>query len=109
MSTNPSTISRNGITLAASAKPAQSARVLPDLTVEDPRDALIRELQAKLAAASAPRAITCKVTDKGGLSLYGLGRFPVTLYASQWRKLFASAKDIQAFMAAHASELTEKD
>lgn len=105
------TISRNGITLAASAKPSQAApaRILPDLTAEDPRDARIRELEAKLAAASAPRAITCKVTDKGGLSLYGLGRFPVTLYASQWRKLFASAKEIQAFMAAHASELTEKD
>lgn len=40
--------------------------------------------QAQLAAAQKARPITAKVAEKGGISVYGLGRFPVTLYESQW-------------------------
>lgn len=43
-----------------------------------------RELAAK---ASAPRKVTMKVSEKGAISVYGLGRLPVTLYASQWSAL----------------------
>jgi hypothetical protein len=48
------------------------------------------------------------VSEKGGLSVYGLGRFPVTLYKEQWTKLLAMSDDIQAFIKAHASELKTK-
>ena len=54
------------------------------------------------------RGISLKVSEKGGVSVYGLGRFPVTLYKEQWTKLLAMADDIKAFINEHASELKTK-
>lgn len=65
--------------------------------------ALVQRMQA-----SKGQRITMKVTEKGALSLYGLGRFPVTLYASQWRKLLAEVSAIQTFLTTNAALLTEK-
>ncbi len=59
--------------------------------------------------AQTDRKLSCKVTDKGGVSVYGLGRFPVTLYASQWDKLLAGADMIRAFLDANRSLLSTKD
>lgn len=73
--------------------------------------AKLQEQNAALAAQqAAPRKITLKVSEKGGLSMYGLGRFPVTLYRSQWEKLIdpATVKQVQAFIAANAALLTVK-
>ena len=65
---------------------------------------------AKLAAKAAARStIKFKVSEKGAVSVYGLGRFPVTLYRSQWDRLVANVDGLKAFIAAHASELTSKD
>jgi hypothetical protein len=50
-----------------------------------------------------------KVSEKGGLSIYGMGRFPVTLYKEQWLKLLDMADDIRAFIAAHEADLKAKD
>jgi hypothetical protein len=50
-----------------------------------------------------------KVSDKGGVSLYGLGRFPVTLYKEQWLKLLALADDIRAFIREHEAELKTRE
>jgi hypothetical protein len=98
------------ISLARSAAP--TGRVLPDLSKPDPRDELIAALMDKLAAAeaakAAPRAITLKISEKGALCVYGLGRFPVTLYAGQWRRLLEQAPAISAFLKANAATLTEK-
>ena len=55
------------------------------------------------------RKITCKVTEKGGVSVYGLGRFPVTLYGSQWDKLAANMSGIMQFVEANRSLLSTKD
>ena len=44
------------------------------------------------------RGTSLKVSENGGLSVYGLGRFPVTLYKEQWVKLLAMADDIKAFL-----------
>lgn len=62
-------------------------------------------------AAQPARKLSFKVTEKGGLSVYGLGRFPTTLYASQWERLLApdTVKEINAFMAANAKLLARKD
>lgn len=62
-------------------------------------------------AAQPARKLSFKVTDKGGLSVYGLGRFPTTLYRSQWERLLApdTVVAIEAFMKANASLLTTKD
>ena len=74
--------------------------------------ALIAKLQAEkaalVAAANAPKKLTMKVSDKGAMSIYGLGRFPVTLYATQWERLLASSDDIKAFLATNASLLATK-
>ena len=59
--------------------------------------------------ARANRAkITMKVSEKGALSMYGFGQWPVTLYKSQWLRLLEAADDIQAFIKANAHALTEK-
>ena len=49
-----------------------------------------------------------KVSEKGGLSIYGLGRFPVTLYKEQWTRLLDMADDIRKFIAANDSALKTK-
>lgn len=49
-----------------------------------------------------------KVSEKRGLSVYGLGRFPVTLYKEQWKNLISRIPEIQSFIVAHDSELATK-
>jgi hypothetical protein len=53
--------------------------------------------------------IRMKVSEKGALSVYGMGRFPVTLYKEQWLKLLDMSDDIRAFIAAHGAELKAKE
>jgi hypothetical protein len=55
------------------------------------------------------KGITMKVSEKGGLSVYGLGRFPVTLYKEQWTKLLDTTDDIRAFISTHESEFKTKE
>ena len=54
------------------------------------------------------RQISMKVSAKGALSVYGLGRFPVTLYKEQWNKLLDITGDIKEFIKAHESQLKTK-
>jgi hypothetical protein len=54
------------------------------------------------------RSVSMKVSEKGGLSVYGLGRFPVTLYKEQWTRLLAMADEIRAFLKEHDAELKTK-
>ena len=54
------------------------------------------------------RSVTLKVSEKGGVSVYGLGRFPVTLYKEQWTKLLAMTDEIRAFLKEHDAELKSK-
>ncbi len=56
----------------------------------------------------AAKGISMKVSEKGGLSVYGLGRFPITLYKEQCTKLLDMSEDIRAFIAAHQGELKTK-
>ena len=55
------------------------------------------------------RAVSMKVSEKGGLSVYGLGRFPITLYQEQWTKLLDMAEEIRQFIREHQGELKKKD
>jgi hypothetical protein len=55
------------------------------------------------------RGITMKVSEKGGVSIYGLGRFPVTLYKEQWTKLLAMADEIRAFIKENDAKLKAKE
>jgi hypothetical protein len=54
------------------------------------------------------RSVSLKVSEKGGVSVYGLGRFPVTLYKEQWVKLLAMADEIRDFIKEHNAELKAK-
>ena len=57
----------------------------------------------------AATGISMKVSEKGGLSVYGMGRFPVTLYKEQWLKLLDMSDDIRTFIAANERQLKTKD
>jgi hypothetical protein len=54
------------------------------------------------------RSVGLKVSEKGGVSVYGLGRFPVTLYKEQWAKLLAMADEIRAFIKENEPKLKTK-
>lgn len=54
------------------------------------------------------RAVSLKVSEKGGVSVYGLGRFPVTLYKEQWTKLLGMADEIRAFIKENDARLKTK-
>jgi hypothetical protein len=68
----------------------------------------LRKENAALKKGASSNA-RMKVSEKGALSVYGMGRFPVTLYKEQWLKLLDMADDIRAFIAANDSALKEKD
>lgn len=74
----------------------------------DQMKARIAELEA--AAIRRQPATSIKVSTKGGVSVYGLGRFPVSLYKSQWLKVIALVKsgELEKFMAANDSALAVK-
>jgi hypothetical protein len=77
---------------------------------EDVQTELAR-LRAENEALKQRRSstVSIKVSEKGAVSVYGLGRFPVTLYQEQWRKLLASADDIKAFIEENQSTLKVKE
>ena len=57
---------------------------------------------------TASRGMSIKVSEKGGVSVYGLGRFPVTLYKEQWEKLLDMADELRAFIRENAASLKTK-
>jgi hypothetical protein len=77
-------------------------------------DAVIQELErlraenAALKARSA-KGFSLKVSEKGAVSVYGLGRFPVTLYKEQWIRLLDMAEDIRAFIRENEALLKAKE
>ncbi len=58
---------------------------------------------------TSARGLSLKVSQKGALSVYGLGRFPVTLYKEQWEKLLGMADEIKEFLEANAAALKVKE
>jgi hypothetical protein len=55
-----------------------------------------------------PGELRLKISEKGGVSVYGLGRFPVTLYKEQWSRLLEHAEEIKNFLREHDQELKAK-
>ena len=80
---------------------------MADEDMETELDRLRRE-NANLKKGGS-KGTSLKVSEKGGLSVYGLGRFPVTLYKEQWLKLLDMSADIRAFIAANEARLKAKD
>ena len=71
----------------------------------------IERLRAENEALKKPvrGQMSLKVSEKGGLSVYGLGRFPVTLYREQWEKLLGMADEIGAFIKDNDAALKKKE
>ena len=71
----------------------------------------IERLKSENAALKKPERgkISFKVSEKGGLSVYGMGRFPVTLYREQWEKLLDVAEDIRTFIRENDQTLKRKE
>ena len=71
------------------------------------------ELKAKVAQLEKSQSgggdISFKIGDKGGVSVYGLGRFPVTLYYEQWMRLLAAADRLNKFLRENKGKLKLKD
>src|ERR1700689_444916 len=77
---------------------------------EEDGQAEIARLRAENEALKQKRSgvISMKVSEKGAVSVYGLGRFPVTLYQEQWQKLLALADEIKTFIEENSSKLKVK-
>jgi hypothetical protein len=69
------------------------------------------EEASKLLEEDKPKRgqLYCKVSEKGGLSVYGLQRMPVTLYVEQWQRLLDYAEEVKAFMKANDAKLKRKE
>jgi len=71
----------------------------------------LERLRAENAALKArgAKGVSLKVSEKGAVSVYGLGRFPVTLYQEQWLKLLDMAEDLRAFIRENEPRLKKKE
>ena len=79
--------------------------------MEETVEEKLARLEAENQALKTKRTgqLSLKVSEKGGLSVYGLGRFPVTLYKEQWVKLLAFTDEIQKFLKENDHFLKAKD
>lgn len=77
---------------------------------EDDLKAELERLKAENENLKRARSkgLSMKISEKGALSVYGLGRFPVTLYKEQWIRLLDSADDVRGFITENADSLKSK-
>lgn len=107
MSKNPN-VART-VAVPSSVTPIGAKVVSPS-----PADAMLAEIERLRAENDALKnkagggSLRCKVSEKGALSIYGLGRFPVTLYKGQWERLIGFIPTVQAFIEANAATLAVK-
>jgi hypothetical protein len=78
---------------------------------EDALKAELERLRAENASlrSRSSKGLSLRVSGKGAVSVYGLGRFPVTLYKEQWVKLLDLGDDIRTFIHEHEAELKAKE
>jgi len=69
----------------------------------------LRAENEALKQTKKPGILSMKVSEKGALSIYGMGRFPVTLYKEQWLKLLTITEDIKKFITEHDHALKSKE
>lgn len=69
----------------------------------------LEALRAQKAIFERKNKLTAKIGAKGGISVYGMGRFPVTLYKEQWERLIGFVPELQAFIEANKANLATKN
>jgi len=81
------------------------------MTTQNDLEAELQRLRSEneRLKSNARRGISLKVSEKGGLSVYGLGRFPTTLYPEQWTRLLALSDQILSFIEENRGQLKWKD
>ena len=80
-----------------------------DMTQEQMKEELERlRTENEALKKRSEKGLSLKVSQKGGVSVYGLGRFPVTLYKEQWEKLLDMSDDIRAFIQENEPQLKTK-
>ena len=96
-----------GVIAAANVQKVNGApNPMADILAELAR--LKAENESLRTAKASSGTISLKVSEKGAVSVYGMGRFPVTLYREQWEKLLAQAPKIRDFINANAAGLSTK-
>jgi hypothetical protein len=121
MNSTPNTPNRNRKIAPVSA-PAVLPGQLPASPSSPQRDAVLaqpepwqielerlRAENAALKAGAKTQTLSLKVSEKGGVSVYGLGKFPITLYWEQWERLLALAEHIREFIKVNKHLLKSKD
>ncbi len=79
---------------------------MSDMTPEQMKEELERlRTENEALKKRSEKVLSLKVSQKGGVSVYGLGRFPVTLYKEQWEKLLDMSDDIRAFIQENEPQL----
>ena len=80
------------------------------MSTEAELKAELERLKAENATLKArgSKGVSMKVSEKGGVSVYGLGRFPVTLYKEQWTRLLSHAEEIKKFLQENDQNLKAK-
>ncbi|HME09590.1 MAG TPA: hypothetical protein VKG25_21205 [Bryobacteraceae bacterium] len=81
---------------------------MSDLSYEELKAKLV-ELQKNLPVSGDAGALYFKIAAKGGVSAYGLGRYPVTLYYEQWHKLLDAVEPLRAFLEANKGALKMRE
>ena len=85
-------------------------QIVSDMTPEEMKKELERlQAENETLKKRSEKELSLKVSQKGGVSVYGLGRFPVTLYKEQWEKLLKMTDDIRAFIQENKAQLKTKD
>jgi len=74
----------------------------------DELKARLAELEKQVETKKRSGAMEFRVSEKGGVSVYGLGRFPVTLYYEQWKRLLDATEELKVFLEENKSKLKLK-
>ena len=82
---------------------------MSDVDLKAELDRLKAENEALKAGRKATGGMSMKVSEKGAVSVYGLGRFPVTLYKEQWEKLLGAGEEIKRFIIDNDGQLKKKE
>lgn len=78
------------------------------MTEEEKQELERLRQENELLKSQLTRGLRLKVSSKGGVSVYGLQRMPITLYKNQWLRLLDMAPEIRTFLKEHLNELSEK-